>query len=69
MDLTQCRQQIDEIDHELLRLFSERMNVVKQVANYKQQHQLPIFHPGRFYSKSGAVSRLISAHPRKIRYS
>lgn len=47
MDLTQCRQQIDEIDHELLRLFSERMNVVKQVANYKQQHQLPIFHPGR----------------------
>jgi len=42
MDLNACREQIDEIDDELLRLFVERMGFSGQVALYKKEHDLPV---------------------------
>lgn len=41
------RKKIDQIDSEITRLFEERMNVVLDVAEYKKENNLPIFHKGR----------------------
>lgn len=45
--LLQARARIDEIDREMARLFSERMDAVRQVATYKKQHGLPILDASR----------------------
>ena len=34
-DLLQLRQEIDEIDQEMVRLFEKRMDVSRRVAEYK----------------------------------
>ena len=47
MDLELCRTQIDEIDRKLLELYLRRMRTVAEVARYKQEHGLPVFHPER----------------------
>ena len=47
MDLLECREKIDAIDEQLLKLFIERMDVAKEVALYKHAHNLPIYHPTR----------------------
>lgn len=45
--LIQCRQEIDEIDQQMIELFQRRMNVAKEVVMYKIKHQLEIFQPER----------------------
>jgi len=55
MSLTYYREQIDKIDKELQRLFLERMDVVKQVAEYKKEHGLPVFDPAREKEKLDAI--------------
>ena len=47
MELKDYRNQIDAIDNELVRLFVARMNLSAQVANYKKDHNLPIYVPTR----------------------
>ena len=47
MDLTELRKQIDEIDSELVRLFTARMDVAAQVADYKKSNNMPIYVPTR----------------------
>ncbi len=47
MDLNELRVEIDKVDEELVKLFCARMNLSAQVADYKKEHNLPIFHPGR----------------------
>lgn len=42
-DLEKARQQINNIDKEMARLFCERMNAVKKVAEYKKLHGLQVF--------------------------
>lgn len=46
-DLQQCRQEIDEIDQQLIKLFEQRMNVSKDVVTYKLAHGMEIFQPER----------------------
>jgi chorismate mutase/prephenate dehydratase len=46
-DLQQCRQEIDQIDRQLVKLFEERMHLAHDVARYKQQAGLPIHDPHR----------------------
>lgn len=45
--LNQERQKIDAIDRELVRLFEERMTVVKNIIAIKKQQNLPILDQGR----------------------
>ena len=45
MDLNELRQQINSIDDELLTLFTRRMDLASQVADYKREHDLPILQP------------------------
>ena len=47
MDLEQLRSEIDGIDEQLVSLFCQRMHISAQVADYKKENNLPIFHPGR----------------------
>jgi len=47
MDMSQLRNQIDEIDDKIVELFKERMEIVTGVAEYKKQNNMPIFHRGR----------------------
>lgn len=47
MDLDSIRADIDDIDHELVRLFQMRMNLVGEVAQYKAINNIPIFNPER----------------------
>ncbi len=47
MDIRSLRAQIDSIDDELVRLFSDRMAVSAQIAACKKEQNLPIFVPAR----------------------
>ena len=47
MDIQELRGQIDQIDDELVRLFAQRMDVAARIADYKKEHNLPIFAPAR----------------------
>lgn len=47
MELKECRNKLDVIDKQLIDLFLERMDTVKQVAEYKKEHDLPILASGR----------------------
>ena len=42
MDLNELRTKIDGIDAELVRLFTERMELAGQVADYKRANAQPI---------------------------
>ncbi|SDA21123.1 chorismate mutase / prephenate dehydratase [Ruminococcus sp. YE71] len=47
MELKELRGQINEIDAQILDLFQKRMDICCQVAEYKIENDLPIFHPER----------------------
>ena len=47
MELKECRNKLDVIDSQIISLFCERMETVKQVAEYKKAHDMPILAPGR----------------------
>ena len=47
MELNELREQIDGIDKELVDLFAKRMALSGQVAEYKREHDLPIYVPAR----------------------
>ena len=56
MDLSQLRENIDEIDDQLVRLFGQRMDIAAQIAEYKKENGLPILMPTREREKLQAVS-------------
>lgn len=47
MKLDEIRKEIDEIDSELVHLFEKRMEIVKDVAKFKQKENMPILQFGR----------------------
>ncbi len=47
MDLTQLRNEIDNVDAQLVQLFTQRMELSAAVADYKKEHNLPIYVPAR----------------------
>lgn len=47
MELNDIRMQIDDIDEQLLKLFCQRMNMVRQVAEFKLKNGLPILRKDR----------------------
>ncbi len=47
MNLQEIREEINDIDEELLRLFIKRMELAKRVAEYKLEHKLPILNEAR----------------------
>ena len=60
MDIEELRDQIDKIDSEIVRLYTERMAVSSQIADYKRENNLPARGGSRtaalqsvFFSESG----------------
>lgn len=47
MDLNEIRQKIDAVDDEILKLFTERMNLTLDVAKYKSENNMPVFQGDR----------------------
>ncbi len=46
-DLEKYRQEIEAITKEMLDLLEKRLELSKEVARYKKEHQMPIFQPER----------------------
>lgn len=46
--LMPLRQQIDDIDHELLRLLAQRMEISRQIANVKRERQMTVYQSKRW---------------------
>lgn len=57
MDLSECRLKINEIDDQMKELFLKRMEVVKGVAEYKIEHNMPIFDSSREESMKERLSK------------
>ena len=47
MDIKDLRNQIDQVDDELVQLFVKRMGLSAQVADYKKANNMPIYVPAR----------------------
>ena len=56
MELKDLRNEIDMIDDELVKLFTQRMEVSAQIAGYKKERSLPIFVPAREREKLADVA-------------
>lgn len=55
MDLQNYRELIDRIDDDLLKLFIERMDISRQIAQYKKEHNLPVLDALREREKLAAI--------------
>ena len=55
MDLSDYRQEINDIDKEILKLFEQRMAVSVDIANYKKAHDLPVLDSSRESEKLDEV--------------
>ena len=60
MDMQNYREQIDAIDNELLLIFKERMSVVRQIALYKKENNLPALDATREKEKLAAIDEKTS---------
>ncbi|WP_420421518.1 chorismate mutase [Simkania sp.] len=47
VNLDLLRKELDIIDQNIVSLFALRYQVVKQVATYKKQHNIPVYEPKR----------------------
>lgn len=47
MDISEIRKEIDNIDSQLVQLFTNRMDAAAKIADYKRQNGLPIYVPAR----------------------
>ena len=45
--LEECRQALDEVDRDIVRLFEARMMIARDVARYKLAHDLPVLDRSR----------------------
>ena len=64
MTLEELRARIDAIDAELIRLFSDRMNVAAEIAAYKKEHGLPVLDADRERDK---LDRAEALAPEELR--
>ena len=46
-ELAELRLELDQLDREIVSLFERRMGISRQVAQYKQAHDLPVLDTGR----------------------
>lgn len=46
--LTLLRQQIDQIDNDLLEALSKRMRISREIGQYKKEHSMPVVQMGRY---------------------
>ena len=68
MDLQDYRAQLDQIDDQIVSLFTQRMETVRNVADYKKEHNTPVLHAGRerdiLYRVTGACGEELQEYTR-----
>ncbi|MDO5715188.1 MAG: chorismate mutase [Tissierellia bacterium] len=64
MNLEDLRKEIDGIDQEMVQLFLRRMEIVKGVAQYKIDNQLPVFHKDR---EQVVIDKAMSRSPEEMK--
>ncbi|MGM9804303.1 MAG: chorismate mutase [Muribaculaceae bacterium] len=47
-NLTLLRQQIDQIDNELLEILNKRMRISREIGQYKKEHSMPVVQAARY---------------------
>ena len=67
MELKELRNQIDEIDDQLVELFAKRMDVAAAIGDYKKENHLPVFVPAREREKLKDVAE--KAGPEMANYT
>ena len=60
MNLEQCREKIDAIDREVLRLLNERQRITLDVVRAKRETGLPVLDSGR---EDALLAKLSAANP------
>lgn len=63
MDLGEIRKEIDGVDAELLELFTRRMRLCEQVADYKIQNGMAVFQAGR---EKQVLDRIAEKAPKEL---
>ncbi len=59
LDLTECRNQIDDLDRQIVELYEKRMDVCAQVAEYKIDNNRRVLDPKREQQKLAAVEGMV----------
>lgn len=59
MDITQLRLQIDDVDAQIMALFTRRMAISAQIAEYKKENALPVHDPAREQEKARALGATV----------
>lgn len=59
-DMKELRERIDGIDSKLLKLYEERMDVVRQIGQYKIENGLPVYDAAREDAKLDEVFASVS---------
>ena len=67
MELKDLRNEIDQIDDQLVQLFAQRMDVAARIADYKKEKCMPIFVPTREREKLADVAE--KAGPEMANYT
>ena len=68
MELKDLRNKIDQIDQELVTLIEQRLEVVKQIGDYKKKHNLPILDQNREQEVLDKNSKYLSNESNKESY-
>ena len=58
MELSDYRKRLDEIDEEILHLFSERMDIAVEIASWKQENSLPVLDARREKEKLQQIEEM-----------
>lgn len=69
MTFAQLRERIDEIDDTLLQAFTDRMEAVAQMADYKKEHNLPILDPARERDKLAQLAAKVPGELEQYLYA
>ena len=68
MELKDLRNKIDLIDQELVTLIEQRLEVVKQIGDYRKKHNLPILDQNREQEVLDKNSKYLSNESNKESY-
>ncbi len=60
--LTPLRNQIDDLDIEIIRLLGQRVQIVRKVAEAKHENNLPVVRPKRMKIVLERVEKLADSH-------
>ncbi len=62
MSLDELRKLVDQLNAEIIALFSKRMDVARQIAHVKKQQQLPVHDPLREEKQVQRLRELAQKH-------